>query len=297
MKIGYPCLNLTLGCRNRTFRLASYTGERLAETTAANLACLEEMLRFNLENRILFFRISSDLVPFASHPVCRFDWPGRFRADFRRIGRFIRTSGMRINMHPDQFTLINSRDPATFERSRRELDYHAQVLDLLGLDNSAKIQIHVGGVYGDKGRSMERFTERFGRLGPGVRRRLVIENDDRSYTLSDCLRIHAETGIPVVFDVLHHRINSSGEKIREALGKASPTWRKHDGIPMVDYGPPGGKKARTAHADAIDSAAFRDFLAAARPWDFDVMLEIKDKEKSALEAVRAASGDRRFLNA
>jgi UV DNA damage endonuclease len=294
MKIGYPCLNLTLGCKNRTFRLASYSEERLAETVEANLSCLHQMLCFNRDHRILFFRISSDLIPFASHPVCTFDWSGRFQNEFRKIGHLIQKSGMRINMHPDQFTLINSQNPDIFERSRRELIYHARVLDLLGLNESAKVQIHVGGVYGDKESSMQRFIERFKQLEKEVQRRLVIENDDRSYTLSDCLRIHEEIGIPVVFDSLHHFILPSGENITQALQEVSLTWKKRDGVPMVDYGPPGQKKIKVSHADNIDSAAFRKFLKATLPWDFDIMLEIKNKEQSAIEAVRLASNDERF---
>ena len=132
MKIGYPCLNRTIGCKaDRTFRLKSYSEERLIETVANNLACLEEILRHNVAMRVLFFRITSDLVPFASHPVCRFDWQGHFREQFTRLGAFIREHDIRISMHPDQFTLINSLDEAIFERSRRELLYHAQVLDAL----------------------------------------------------------------------------------------------------------------------------------------------------------------------
>ena len=151
MKIGYPCLNLTIGCKaSRTFRLKSFSEQRLIETVADNLDCLMHILRWNVERRILFFRITSDLVPFASHPVCRFDWLGHFRETFARIGAFIRSHNIRISMHPDPFTLINSRDEAIFERSCRELLYHAQVLDAMELDRTAKIQIHVGGVYGDK---------------------------------------------------------------------------------------------------------------------------------------------------
>ena len=295
MRIGYPCINRSLECRgNRTFRLRSYSEERLSETVAGNLDCLLRILRFNAANRLLFFRITSDLVPFASHPVCRFDWGRHFREEFRRIGRFIQKHRIRISMHPDQFTLINSIQEDIFERSRRELLYHARVLDLLGLNRTAKIQVHVGGVYGDKTAAIERFIARYHTLEEEVRRRLVIENDDVSYTLADCLAISRETGIPVLFDVFHHSVNCSGEPVAVAVRRAAATWKKRDGILMADYSSQKKGAPRGSHAETIDLRDFKKFLAAARPVDFDVMLEIKDKEKSARKAADAAEGDRRL---
>lgn len=116
MKIGYPCINRTIGCKaDRTFRLKSFSEQRLIETVASNLNCLQAILRWNVERQILFFRITSDLVPFASYPVCRFDWQGHFRGSFTRIDEFIRVPNIRISMHPDPFTLINSREEAIFD--------------------------------------------------------------------------------------------------------------------------------------------------------------------------------------
>ncbi len=295
MRVGYPCINRSLECRaSRTFRLKSYSEERLVETVAGNLDCLRRILEFNLAHDILFFRITSDLVPFASHPVCRFDWGEHFREEFRRIGRFIRKHKIRISMHPDQFTLVNSLKEEIFERSRRELLYHARVLDLLGLNRTAKIQIHVGGVYGDKPAAVNRFIDRYGTLEEEIRRRLVIENDDVSYTLSDCLAVSSQTGVPVLFDVFHHSVNCSGEPVSEAVRRAAETWKKRDGILMADYSSrrPGGSRGN--HAESIDIRDFKKFLAASRPVDFDLMLEIKDKEQSALKAVAAARKDPRF---
>ncbi len=290
MRIGYPCINRTLQCRgNRTFRLKSYSEERLVETVADNLDCLRRILEFNVEHGLLFFRITSDLVPFASHPVCRFDWGERFQKEFRRIGRFINKHKIRISMHPDQFTLINSLKEEIFERSRRELLYHARLLDLLGLNRTAKIQIHTGGVYGDKSSAIKRFIARYHTLEEEIRRRLVIENDDVSYTLADCLAISRKTGIPVLFDVFHHSLNCSGEPAAAAVRLAAGTWKKRDGSLMVDYSSQKPGAARGSHVESIDIRNFRKFLSASRPVDFDVMLEIKDKEKSALRASAAAA--------
>jgi UV DNA damage endonuclease len=296
VRIGYPCVNRSLACRaSRTFRLRNYSAERLLDTAEGNLECLEEILRWNLERGVLFFRLTSDLVPFASHPVCDVEWQRWLAPQFARIGKFVREHRMRVAMHPDQFTLINSRDPEIFERSVRELVYHAEVLDLVGARLDARIQIHVGGVYGDRRESMNRFARRFRRLPRAVRRRLVVENDDRSYTLSDCLRLSRRTGVPVVLDVLHHRLNSSGEPLGEALRLAAATWGRRAGPPIVDYseGQPGAP--RGAHAESIDRGKFRRFLRDSAPGDFDVMLEIKDKEKSALGALWLARNDPRLL--
>jgi len=296
MKIGYPCINRTLHCTSaRTFRLASYSKERLVERVASNLDCLEDILRFNVDHGILFFRITSDLVPFASHRVCRYDWAATFRPKMRRIGRFIRQHRIRISIHPDQFTLINSPDRTIFARSVRELAYHARVLDVLGLDTTAKIQIHVGGVYGNKEKSMERFLKRYRKLDEAILRRLVIENDDRCYSLTDCLSISSRCGIPVLFDAFHERINPGGLALTDSLATSGKTWKKRDGLPMVDFSiqETGGRRGK--HAEILDLRKFRRFLHQSKPHDFDVMLEIKDKEKSAIRALRSAAGDHRLM--
>ncbi len=296
MKIGYPCINLTIGCKgDKTFRLKSYSEERLTGTVSNNLDCLLNMFKFNLKHNILFFRITSDLVPFASHPICQFNWQEYFQGKFREIGNLIKTCKMRISMHPDQFTLLNSLDVSVLENSLKELNYHSQVLDLMELDTSAKVQIHIGGVYGDKEKSMERFAKRFEKLNETIKKRLVIENDDKLYGLKDCLTINAQTEIPVLFDAFHHEINNSGETIKEAFELFTKTWKEKDGKPMVDYSSPRISDQKRKHAESIDLKHFTDFLEETKLFDFDIMLEIKDKEKSAIKAVNAASNDNRFM--
>jgi len=295
MKIGYPCINLTVGCvSSKTFRLGSYSENRLIDAVENNLNCLQKILSFNVEKEMLFFRISSEIVPFASHPVCKFKWEKRFKEVFHNIGSFIKVNNIRISMHPDQFTLINSIDEMVYNRSIEELKYHVKILDLLGLDTSAKVQIHVGGVYNDKRESIKRFVRRYKRLSKRIKRRLVIENDDRLYNLEDCLSIHEEAGIPILFDVFHHAIYNSGESVPEALERFSKTWEKNDGIPMIDYSSQQVGERRGNHAKTIDIDDFKKFLIQTKGFDFDVMLEIKDKENSALKAVEAALADRRF---
>ena len=298
MKIGYPCINLTLECRpSRTFRLASYSERILAKTVENNLDCMQQILNFNLEHNILFLRITSDLVPFASHPICKFNWQEHFDDGLRTFGDAVKKGKVRISMHPDQFTLINSPDERIFENSQRELIYHTQLLDLMGLDEAAKIQIHVGGVYGNKCESTNRFVKRFHELGDEIRRRLVVENDEKSYDINDCFSIYLETGLPLLFDAFHHEVNNSGESVEEGVQLSSQTWRRQDGIPMVDYSSQQRGERKGTHVETIDIEHFKKFLEKTRKQNFDIMLEIKDKEKSALKAIKIALTDPRFIKA
>jgi len=297
VKIGYPCINHSVACRgNRTFRLASYSEENIISTVRRNLACLRTILEYNAAHGILFFRITSDLVPFASHPVCVFDWKEYFLPEFKAIGEIIRMYEMRISMHPDQFVLINALDPDIVQRSVQELEYHASVLDLMGLNNSAKIQIHIGGVYGNRSGSLGRFIKQYGNLPPSVQRRLVIENDDRNFTVKDCISVSDQTGIPVLFDIFHHELNGAGDPIDEVLSSVAPSWKKNDGIPMVDYSSqePGGRRGN--HAARLDPNHFKAFLDRSRPFDFDVMLEIKEKERAANRALEIGRNDERIFD-
>jgi len=199
-------------------------------------------------------------------------------------------------MHPGQYTILNTPDNRVLSNSIRELQYHADVLDALGLDASAKIQIHVGGAYGNKDGSIRRFIERYYGLSEAIRRILVIENDDRSYTIADCLRIHRETGVPIRLDVFHHELNFSGVSIRDALADVAKTWQVYDGIPMVDYSGRRIGGLKVGHMESIDAFHFKRFLSATQSFDFDLMLEIKDKEMSALKAVELARKGKRFFS-
>ena len=297
MKIGYPCINNSIS-RNSpsTFRLASYSEHKLAQTIEGNLIHLNQILKYNVKNNLLFFRISSDLIPFASHPICELNWCKHFQTEFVQIGDFIKKHNIRISMHPDQFVILNSPNSKIVENSINELKYHCRVLDEMDLDATAKVQIHIGGVYGNKVEAINRFTRIFNDssrlIDNAIKKRLVIENDDRLYSLKDCLSINQETSIPIVFDSFHHELLNNEEPIRIALEKAMSTWKmSRDGFPIVDYSSQNSvkgkenKRRKGKHAERIDLILFKKFLEETQNLDFDIMLELKDKEKSALKAL------------
>ena len=293
LKIGYPCINLTLkNPYTSTFRLKSFSENRFNETVKNNLNHLLKILKFNLNNNILFFRLSSDIIPFASHPICKIDWDGIFKTELNEIGGFINKNNMRISMHPDQFVILNSKNEKIIENSVRELQYHSKVLESMNLPHNAKIQIHIGGVYEDKRTSKERFIKTFMKLEENLKKRIVIENDDRSYALKDCLNINEETGIPIVFDTLHHECLNNNETIQEALTSATNTWKYAlDGYPIIDYSSQSIGERKGKHTKTIDKNHFISYykeltkFSKNKSMAADIMLEIKDKENSALLAL------------
>lgn len=295
MKIGYPCINLTLNCRSsRTFRLKNYTEEKLLVTIENNLSCLMKILKFNCKNNIFFFRITSDLIPFASHPIMKFDWQDYFKSKFKEIGTYIKKNSMRITMHPGQYTVLNSTNYKVVQNSIKELKYHVDVLKLLDLNSNAKVITHVGGVYDDKKNSIKRFIERYKKLNENIKNHYVIENDDKNYQLKDCLLINESTEIPIVLDSYHHYCYNQGEALEKAIELVAKTWKKSDGLPIVHYSSEHPFKGKYRHADEIDINHFSSFLTKTINFNFDLMLEIKNKEKSSLFAVKNLINDIRF---
>ena len=261
MKIGYPCINRSIGCSsNKKFRLANFTEEKFNETVKNNLNCLNQIIDYNVENNMFFLRISSETIPFASHEICNFDWKKTFKIELENIGMKLRKKNFRVSMHPGQFTLLNSPSKKIVEKSLAELEYHTDLLDAMSLDNTAKIQIHVGGVYGDKDSAIERFISTFGIASKKITTRLAIENDDYHYSVKDCLRINKETNIPIILDNLHLECLNDGESLIEAYDMIKGTWDEEDGIPMLDYSSQQKDARIGKHTEHIDSNHFKKFI-------------------------------------
>ena len=287
MKIGYPCVNEAMDCSAaNTFRLASYSEERLLTAVSANLVCLRRMLEWNVAQGLLFFRMGSGIVPFGSHEINTFPWQTHFSAEFQALGDYIKANNLRVSFHPDQFVVLNSPSPDIVRRSIDELVYQGAMLDLMGLDGAAKLQIHVGGLYGDRELAISRFAEVHATLPAALRARVVVENDDRLFSLRDCLHLHELTGVPILFDNFHHECLNHGEPMAEALRLAAATWHPtRDGVPMMDYSSQALGERKGKHTDDLVDGLFREFLTNLHGLDLDLMLEIKNKEASALRAV------------
>lgn len=288
IRIGYPCINLSLKCRpNKTFRLSSFNKKIFIEKAEQNLRCLSEIIDFNIKNKIHFFRISSDIIPFASHPINKIKWETIFKDLFKEIGEKIKKHKIRVSMHPDQFVVLNSPNADVVKKSIGELIYHLKFLENLDTYYDAKIQIHIGGEYGDRKSAIERFVKNYKKLPLSLKERLVIENDERIYELKDCLDLYEKTGIPIVADYFHFKLKNSGENFYEILKDVIKTWKEKDGPPIVDYSSSKLTKRKGSHAEKINLNDFNLFLKEILKVTshIDIMLEIKDKEKSAIKAI------------
>jgi len=292
MSIGYACLNIGTPDTNiRSIMQRNATPEKLTEVTAHNLAALERMIDYNRKNGIKPFRISSDLIPFGSSPVNALPWWDIHAEDFQHIGAKIRKSGMRVSFHPGQYTVLNSPDEDVVARAILDLAYHAKMLECLGVDNQHKIVLHVGGIYGDKKEALQRFEQNFRRLPEAVRNRLIIENDDRLYNIEEVLGLAHRLQIPAVYDNLHHAINPPPSRGTDLywIAEAKKTWKAADGNQKIHYSQQAPGKRPGAHTDTIDLKTFLTFYEQLEDKQIDIMLEVKDKNLSAIKCQNATT--------
>ena len=286
MSIGYACLQV--GRPDTTIRSViqkNATTERLMEVIDYNLQSFENMIDYNIKNQIKLYRISSGLIPFGSSPVNQLEWEQIFRDRFITIGQKIKQSGMRVSFHPGQYTVLNSPDEGVVSRAVDDLVYQEKILTLLGVDYSHKLILHVGGVYGDKVTALERFEENFKGIPQAVKNRLIIENDDRLFNVEDVLGLAHRIGIPVVYDNLHNAINPADSTKDDGywISETRKTWKPEDGNQKIHYSQQASGKRLGAHTDTIYIEDFLEFYNKLEDKTIDIMLEVKDKNLSALK--------------
>jgi UV DNA damage endonuclease len=288
IRFGLCCIFKSRPIRFRRKTAASLRGlprsrrlELLAEVCLDNARSLLEALAYCHEQGIMDFRINSQILPLATHPEVGYrlqDLPGgrEIAAAFRRCGDFRRSHGLRTTFHPDQFVLLSSPSQEVTGHSLAELDYQAELAGLVGSD---VINIHGGGGYGDKPAALKRLAARIEKLPPAVRRRLSLENDDRVYTPAELLPVCEETGVPLAYDVHHHRCLPDGMSAEEVTERAAAGWRRCGREPCFHLSSPrqgwSGPKPRRHH-DYID---VRDFPACWLESKEDITVEIEAKHK------------------
>ena len=299
MRIGYACL--TVGVPNVGYKsciLRNATPLNLLNLIEHNLNVLDKVIDYNIENKIQMFRISSDIIPFGSHPVNTVEWQNIFSDTLKAIGEKAVKHGIRLSMHPGQYTVLNSPNPDVVARAILDLKYHCDVLDGLNLSSEHKIILHIGGVYGNKEEALDRFMANYKKLDRAIKNRLIIENDDKSYTINDALFIANRINIPVVFDNLHHAILHPDNREDEVtlINRVKQTWQPKDGVQKIHYSEQAMDKKIGAHSNTVTILPFMEFYKRLNRADIDIMLEVKDKNLSAKKCINVMTPDQMSLN-
>jgi len=290
---GYCCINLTLQKKGisigrsmikRTFasKGISYAGE-LAE---ANVRDMIEIIKWNHQNGISVYRMSSSMFPWMSEYKLT-DLPNwsTIANLLKGAGTLAQKYGQRIGFHPGQFCVLPSPSQKVVDTTIKELDQHAFILDTMGLpvNQYYSMNIHIGGSYGDKESAIQRFIENFKLLSPSTQARLVLENDDKAsqYSVSDLYRIYQVVGTPITFDYHHHRCYEDPMPEEEALRLAASTWPK--GIRQLCH----YSSAKKLHEDpSVILRAHADYLyehIETYNMDIDIEVEAKAKELALIK--------------
>ena len=291
MNIGYACINMQLSSQKpkiytgrsmikRTFKAKGI--EYASELGLQNCKDLFEIVKWNNENGFPFFRITSNLFPWSSEYKLK-DMPDHQEICdvLDEVGKYVADNNMRITSHPGPFNVLTSPHPHVVTNCIKDLSIHGEVFDMMGLSRTPynKINIHIGGAYGDKESAMARFCVNFERLPDSVKSRLTVENDDKAtmYSVRDLYDgVYTRIGIPIVFDYHHHQFCTGDMTEQQALELAITTWG--DIKPVVHYSESrrDEKKDVTIRVQAHSDYVYDKIETYGN--DIDIMVEAKAKE-------------------
>lgn len=264
------------------------------ELGLANARDIAKMLRWNDRFGIKFMRLSSEMFPFASHPVYGYSLAPFASKVLAEAGAVAAELGHRLTTHPGQFTQLGSPRKEVVTAAIRDLEYHDEMLSLLKLpeqqNRDAIMILHMGGVFGDKAATLQRFRENYVKLPPSVKKRMVLENDDVSWSVHELLPICEELNIPLVLDFHHHNIVFDPDHLREGtkdimdvFPRIRATWTRK-GITQKMHYSESCHGAVTPRDRRKHSARVKTLPPCAP--DMDLMIEAKDKEQAVFELMR-----------
>lgn len=264
MDTGYACICLGDHNKLKGMRLAFATDEKLRQIYSHNLKTLHSNVEYNLKNGIRLFRVSSDIFPLITHDTIDFDWSREYKAQLEAVRQLVSQSGMKLSMHPGQYTVLNSQNDTVAKRAVKEIDHHSSLLSHLTPDQSAPVIIHAASASGDRRMAAELFIKNFKRLSDDSKNRLCIENDERATSARDIYSLACLAGIPAVFDNLHNMLNPSydlSDKEIIKLFSNTFTTRKQ----KIHYSQQHFYKRTGAHSLTIDHRRFHEYVLTQLP--------------------------------
>ena len=293
VRLGYVALSKTIEniTASKTITYTNYLKNpdqlKVEYLIKENLNNLSEILDYNIKNNIHFYRITSKLIPLGTHQEVKFDYIEQFQKYYDELGYKIRKHNMRVDFHPDQFTVLNSTKEEVIKNTFEILNYHYKLIVALRIDPPVII-LHVGGNTFGKQKSITRFINNFNKLPNEIKNAIVVENDDKIFNVKDVLQLTTKLNIPFVLDYHHHLCNNDGLCIDDYLYDILKTWKKSR--PKIHFSSPKSKikKEIRSHHEYIDVDSFITFIDKLKKYDIDVdiMLEAKGKDEALFRLVR-----------
>ncbi|MFK9093628.1 UV DNA damage repair endonuclease UvsE [Bacillus salipaludis] len=258
--------------------------EKLKEVTAQNLQHTKRILYYNIAHEIKLYRFSSSLVPLATHPEVMWDFVTPFKTEWEELGQLIDQFQLRPSFHPNQFTLFTSSRTEVTMNAVKDMEYHFRVLEAMNALERGIINIHIGGAYGDKGTSLNRFHQSIKKLPSEIKKQMTLENDDKTYNVEETLLTSEKEKIPMILDYHHYMANKGGVDLSHYLQRIFNTWNT---IPKVHISSPKSDQAYRSHADFVSLDFILPFLKMAKRLneDFDIMIEAKKKNLAMLQLI------------
>ena len=295
MKIGYACINMTLQTAggittNRGMRQKTFNERGLAyasELALQNVKDLVHIIKWNNEMRIKQFRMSSDIFPWFYYYQLD-ELP-----DYEEISDYLYMAGdeasgkQRLTFHPGHFNVLGSPNPTVVNKTIKELNQHSEIMNIMGLSRTHynKINIHIGGAYGDKQATLDRWINNYHKLCFSTQERLTVENDDKAsmFSVKELYEgIYKKIDVPIVFDFYHHKFCTGGLTEQEALELAAKTWPKGI-VPCCHY---SESRRKEKLDESIKAQAHSDLIKGTIQTyglDIDVVVEAKHKELAVLK--------------
>lgn len=301
VRLGYACISKTLvGVTSSTnYTYTSFNKDnnfdKLDRVIRSNLEDLIEILKYNYRNDIHFYRLSSNIIPLATHNMVMFDYIDKYKCYYNKISHIV--SNMRVDMHTNAYCVLNSVRKEVVDNTIENLRYHYNLLEAMNIKNKLII-LHVGGNTFGKNKSITRFINNFKKLPKYLRDVIVIENDDKVFNVDDCIYISNKLGIPIVLDYHHFLCNNMGKDIDYYLEDIFKSWQ--GSIAKMHFSTPKSKKEYRSHNDYIDVDKFIEFIEILKKYDkdVDIMLEAKNKDEALFRLVRQLKykTDYRFID-
>ncbi|MBU8878245.1 UV DNA damage repair endonuclease UvsE [Bacillus sp. FJAT-29790] len=275
--------------------------EKLKSITAQNLYHTKRILYYNIAHEIELYRFSSAIVPLATHPEVMWDFITPFKKEWGELGHIVNQFRLRVSFHPSQYTLFTSpRDEVTIN-AVKDMEYHYKMLDTMNALKTGLINIHIGGSYGDKNKTLNRFHQNLKKLPEEIKKQMTLENDDKTYDVQETLNTCEKENIPMILDYHHFMANKGQVDLELYLQRIFNTWKTINTVPKVHLSSPKSDQAYRSHADFVSLHFVLPFLKMAKELnqDFDIMIEAKQKNlamQRLIEEVAALRGIKRITS-